>query len=162
MTIRSARAIIIASIIALSISAGGLIAIYRREPLAIAEPDAAWLPGAPLPENAYCYPGYGSWQMIFCSDPATGVSVRYDGNLHVITHTMKLASHLTAGELINAWGTPTDAGYYKWFVYIDWGSRYAVIYSDALRVDDLVSYIAFDYGVPVVAKNGWRGFIGGR
>lgn len=117
----------------------------------------AYLPGSPMPEDVFCY--------AMAYDASSDCSVNYQGNevfLKFDTYTKTIlratieAHGLTVGELIIAWGTPTEIVQTYYMTSVHWGIRSAYTYSDSFRPDNRVTFILYD--LEPQRASPWRGF----
>ena len=122
-------------------------------------PPRPYLPGNSLPllpKDAEC--NHFENDIIFCivHELGQGVYIGYEASTRMIIHTGLKTNESKIGELIVAWGLPTGFNQYDDSIFVYWGTRSAVLYTDSFRPESLVQFIRYD--LEPQQASAWRGF----
>ena len=118
----------------------------------------AYLPGnplPPLPKEAECSVEYA---FTACPVPYLDklVYVYIQQGTRMISSTSMRVHEYTLGDLIENWGTPTGITRNQPLITIYWGQRSALVYTDSLRPESAVEFLAYDLSSRQAEP--WRGF----
>jgi hypothetical protein len=116
-----------------------------------------YFPGNPLPEDVSCYT-HDDEHAPRCFDQLFGEEVyfNFDGNPRTILRTIIPAQAYTIGQLILSWGAPSGIRRNYYTIYVYWGTRSALLYTNSFQPDSRVEFILYDLEQQPTSP--WRGF----
>ncbi len=122
-------------------------------------PSAAYLPGNTMPEMAKetdCFEGEGSYQSCIIHVLSQTIYLTYAPSSRMIVRTAIKAREYKIGELITAWGNPSGFTQEGDSVFVYWGKRCAILYTQSFRPESVVAFIQYDFDPQQASV--WQGF----